>query len=97
MVLADCHQTLAGHETAMSHRCPAMLYVLMPVSWPTESALARCSMGGSIRERESSVGSIRRGVPPPAHHSRRARDLWSLVHMRLVAMIRIRNAMQDKN
>ncbi len=50
-----------------------------------------------IRERESSVGAIRRGVPPPAHHSRRARDLWSLVHMRLVAMIRLRNAMQDKS
>ncbi|KAK9905768.1 hypothetical protein WJX75_005992 [Coccomyxa subellipsoidea] len=55
------------------------------------------SVGGSVREREISVGPIRRGVPPPAHHSRRARDLWSLVHMRLVAMIRIRNAMQDKN
>ncbi|BDA47562.1 hypothetical protein COCOBI_10-4100 [Coccomyxa sp. Obi] len=51
----------------------------------------------TIRERESSMGSMRRGVPPPAHHSRRARDLWSLVHTRLVAMIRLRNAMQDKS
>ncbi|EIE23647.1 hypothetical protein COCSUDRAFT_66025 [Coccomyxa subellipsoidea C-169] len=55
------------------------------------------SVPGAIRERESSVGPIRRGVPPPAHHSRRARDLWSLVHTRLTAMIRLRNAMQDKS
>ena len=33
---------------------------------------------------------------PPAHHSRRARDLWSIVQQRLTAVIRVRDAMQDQ-
>jgi hypothetical protein len=33
---------------------------------------------------------------PPAHHSRRARDLWSIVQQRLTAVLRVRDAMQDQ-
>jgi hypothetical protein len=43
------------------------------------------------------VGRLHSGVRPPAHHSRRARDLWSIVHQRLVTMIRLRNAMHDSS
>lgn len=32
---------------------------------------------------------------PPALHSRRGRDLWSIVHRRLTAVVRLRAAMRN--
>ena len=50
--------------------------------------------GSSPTHRDGAPGGFRQRVPP-AVHSRRGRELWSIVHRRLTAVVRLRAAMRN--
>ncbi len=48
------------------------------------------------QDRQASGGSDHLSAAPAAHHSRRARELWSIAQQRLTAIIRVRDATNDQ-